>query len=500
MADRTGVLADAGYRHLSPREAARRLLGHVGVYGAGNALQRLGAFILLPLYIARLSPEEYGLLALVSLLPFVLPAVLSLGLPNAITRYYHEWRREGIAPGNLGAVWAIVTASTLLVTVLLDRFAELLLTRFLTQAAFDPYLRLGLWWAFFASLALCPVTLLRIREQSRAFIAVSVVSFFLGVGLTAWAVLSDRGVVGVLWMQVIASAVTGVALTAWYLSHVALRVHTDSVTRSLRFALPLVPSALLDAVAGRADRFFLDKWASLPEIGLYALANQFGQAVKFFYDSVKPAWFPFYIRVAGERADAREFLGRIVTFYLAALGFVALAVLLFAPDVIRWAGQEERYLAAVPLLPILVLCYVVQGLAPIGSAAVIVSERTWWQPLVQTVQVAVVIVANIVLTSRFGVFGAAWSLLLSYGVLVGLTLVVAQIVYPVKLEWMKLALLALGLALAGGGAVWSTATLPVQLLLLASYGLLAVLIAFRGRMLDGMLSLAKPEPAEKPHV
>ena len=95
MADRTGALADAGYRNLSPREAARRLLGHVGVYGAGNALQRLGAFVLLPLYIARLSPGEYGMLALVSLLPYVLPPVLTLGLPSTITRYYHDWPRRG---------------------------------------------------------------------------------------------------------------------------------------------------------------------------------------------------------------------------------------------------------------------------------------------------------------------------------------------------------------------------------------------------------------------
>lgn len=88
-----------GYSRLGASQATRRLLSQIGVYGVGNALQRLGAFVLLPLYIARLTPEEYGVLTLASLVPFVLPPILSLGLhtPSLATitnGSETEWLRE----------------------------------------------------------------------------------------------------------------------------------------------------------------------------------------------------------------------------------------------------------------------------------------------------------------------------------------------------------------------------------------------------------------------
>lgn len=123
MIEQRGAGAD-GYAALSWRQAFQRLLGQAGVYGFGNALQRLGAFVLLPLYLWRLSPDEYGLLALVGILPAILPSLILLGLPGTITRYYHEWARSGSATGNLGGVWVIATGSALAATLLLDQFGK----------------------------------------------------------------------------------------------------------------------------------------------------------------------------------------------------------------------------------------------------------------------------------------------------------------------------------------------------------------------------------------
>ena len=269
--------------------------------------------MLLPVYVASLTPRRIWMLTLVSLVPFALPPILSLGLPQAITRYYHEWVRTGVAAGNLGMVWLVAVGGMLLATLALDLAGGLVLNEVITQAPYQPYLRLAVWWAFFSGLSLCPLCLLRIREQSTAFVLVSSGAFFLGTGLNIWAVLMGHGVIGVLWMQVLSNAMVGMLLTAWYLRQVSFVMPGSSFLQAIRFSLPLVPSSVLEVIGQRADRVFLDRWVSLADIGVYALANQVGQAVKFFYDSVKPAWVPFYLRVCGERADSRSFLGNMVT-------------------------------------------------------------------------------------------------------------------------------------------------------------------------------------------
>jgi len=441
-------IAKDGYGKLSAQQAFSRFAGRIGAYAFGNALQRVGAFVLLPLYLSYLSPEEYGLLALTSLLPVVIPPLFSLGLPNAIERYYPDWHNEGIVSGNLGVIWLIVTGASLVLTLVLDHFGRILLTTFLTQVPFDPYLRWGIWWSFFSGLVTCPLFLLRIKEQSWGFVGASLLSFSLGIGLTLWAVVSGRGVIGILQMQTVSAAVVALVLSRWYWTQAAITLHPAAIAKACRFALPLVPSALLEIFATRADRFFLDKWVALPEIGFYALANQVGQVVKFFYDSVKPAWFPFYIRVARERSDASIFLGRIATLYVAALGAVAITVFLMAPTLLMWLSRNAAYSSALPLIPILVVAYFFQGLAPLGTAAVLVAERTLWQPPLQLVQVLAVIGANLALTQHFGTKGAAWSLVITYGVLATMYLTIGQQVHPLIIERARIAMVLSFVAIA----------------------------------------------------
>lgn len=477
---RSEKIVESSYSRLAPSQATRRLLSQIGVYGVGNAVQRLGAFVLLPVYVARLSPEEYGVLTLASLVPFALPPILSLGLPHSISRYYHEWVRHGVAAGNLGMVWLITIGSMFLATMALDLAGGIILDQLISQVPYQPYLRLAIWWAFFSGMTLCPFFLLRIREQSMAFVLVSSLSFFLGTGLNIWAVLAGYGVAGVLWMQVVSNAVVGLLLTVWYLRQVSFAFPGPSLIQAVRFSLPLVPSSLLEVVGHRADRVFLDKWASLSDIGLYALANQVGQAVKFFYDSVKPAWVPFYIRVSGERSDSRFYLGSMVTLYVAGLCVVAVAVFCFADDVIQWMSQDGRYQGALPLVPIMVGAFFLHGLAPVGSTAILVAERTSWQPTIQLVQVIGVIVANTVLTQRWGAAGAAWALLLSSGLFGTMYLVAGQHAYPLNLEWGRLAALVLGSALVTVG-VAETSRIGTRAVLLSVLLVWVGAIVFRHR-------------------
>src|SRR5574341_1203884 len=53
----------------------RRLTGHVLVYGFGNAGNRVVGFLLIPIYSRYLTPEDSGVLALVSMLGQVLGSI-----------------------------------------------------------------------------------------------------------------------------------------------------------------------------------------------------------------------------------------------------------------------------------------------------------------------------------------------------------------------------------------------------------------------------------------
>ena len=66
----------------------KRLIGHVLVYGLGNAGTRVIGFLLIPVYSRFITPEDYGVLALVGMFGQVLFTIMNMGQNSALFRTY----------------------------------------------------------------------------------------------------------------------------------------------------------------------------------------------------------------------------------------------------------------------------------------------------------------------------------------------------------------------------------------------------------------------------
>ena len=58
------------------------------LYGVGNSLQRLVGVCLLPIYSEYISPDEFGVIGLLVVLPLILVPLFSLGLSSSISICY----------------------------------------------------------------------------------------------------------------------------------------------------------------------------------------------------------------------------------------------------------------------------------------------------------------------------------------------------------------------------------------------------------------------------
>ena len=66
----------------------KRLGSHVIIYGFGNAGTRMVGFLLIPVYSRYLTPEDYGVLALVTMFAQVLYTFMNMGQSSALFRTY----------------------------------------------------------------------------------------------------------------------------------------------------------------------------------------------------------------------------------------------------------------------------------------------------------------------------------------------------------------------------------------------------------------------------
>src|SRR3972149_18788 len=150
-------------------EQIRRLVSHVLVYGFGNVGNRLVGFLLIPVYSRYLTPEDYGVLALVAMFSEILFTLMNMGQSSALFRTYFAHddpeRRETVLSTSL---WLVLTLSfpVGLLALVLSKPLGGLLTG---SPAYTVWVMLGIGGIAFKTLLRLPFSVLRAREESRRY-------------------------------------------------------------------------------------------------------------------------------------------------------------------------------------------------------------------------------------------------------------------------------------------------------------------------------------------
>lgn len=182
-------------------------------------------------------------------------------------------------------------------------------------------------------------------------------------------------------------------------------------------ALPILTAALLAKLFTYSDRYLLLKYSGKSEVGIYVAANKAPFALEFvaatFAASLLPAMSNYFVH-------ARDQLGKILeqAFRYLLMFSIPLAVGIFVlsePLMLKLFGQHFKD-AAVPLsimvcaLPLIYLNF------PVGSF-LIATNRQIWNTINLGTAVVVSIILNVILQPRYGVVGAAITVLVSYSIL-----------------------------------------------------------------------------------
>jgi O-antigen/teichoic acid export membrane protein len=427
----------------------RSFLKHAAVYGAGTILVQAGGFFLLPVYLRCLTPDDYGVLDITSLLAETLGAVLLLGgFRQALFTHYQQ------AGGEADRL-RVVSAAYLLVAV-----AGVI--GGLGLLAFGPYLAgetLSLGLVNLAALvvllepfSLLPLALLQARIESGMYVIVVIAQFLVRVALCILLVRFLRwGVAGALTASAATGALFGLALSARELSRGVLWPGLPRLKAMVAFALPLVPGGLLFFFMNQGDRFFLLHFDGKAAVGTYTLGYKLAMIGRIL--SVTPLYMVWSSRMyaVATTPDAPRAFGQVFTRMMAAYVLVGLGLCLFAEETVLILGGRA-YAAAAPVVAPVVLAYLLQCAATLMDSGFFLRGRMGPKLVVTAAAAAVMLALYVLLIPPIGAMGAALATLGGFAALALFTYWTTQRIFLVEYEWGRLtALLALGGALAAAG-------------------------------------------------
>lgn len=376
------------------------------VYTLGLVATRFGNLLLVPLYWSLLSPSEYGIIAVAAIFTEFLTAIMGFGLPESITRFYYEWDGEALKR-HLGAIWMVAWGSSVIVAMLLMSIGDGL-GLLITQVPFSPYLEIAIWIAVCNSAAQTPLFLLRTMEKPGFYIGASFLTFILNTVFSIVFVLSlpSDGSLAILGAQAIAGVIMMVIYTGGLLVWTTPNVRYRYWGVVLGFSLPLIPSKLIAATAGVVDRFLLEKFISLNDLGLYQVTIQFSRTLALVTNGLRTAWIPLQMRLLTERPDdGRQMVGRLAPYFIAVVLIAAIGLSTVLGDLVTILDIEE-YLPVVIFLPLAVMPNAINGIVTIVIQGYIIAKKTQYAWIRTSTQLVTAIIANILLIPEFGIYGA----------------------------------------------------------------------------------------------
>lgn len=397
-------------------------------------------FFLIPVYTYYLTPSDYGIISVASVIASVLAIIFIFGQNGSLSRFYYGVRdSEEEFRDYLSTIIIFIFVTTLGITIFLSVFGNLFFPLIVKDLPFNPYILLVLWTTFFSTPLLIYLTLCQVREKAFFYSIINIIQFLLTTSLIIYFVVFLReGALGNLLAQFIV-AIVFLAVTLFLIrKEMKFTFDTSSLKSSLAFGIPLIPHSLAGWLIALVDRLILNNFYGLAIVGIYSLGYQFANIVGFAASAINFAWVPFFMSAATERGEAaKKDFSIITTYFVLLLFFIALGISILSKDVINFLTPVS-YHEAVIVIPVIVAAFVFSGLYYMVANQLFFVKKTNILPFITGAAAVIIIIANFILIPPFGMIGAAFATLIAYLFIFCVTFYFSHKYYPISYEYQRI--------------------------------------------------------------
>lgn len=398
------------------------------IYVLGSVLTTGVPFLLLPVLLRKLSPSEYGLVAIYQV--FQLFCTLFIGL-NFEAGLACELATCSAAEARKYVSTAI--ASAVCTSFAIAICASLFLWRISDISHFPQE-----WvWAVLASalaqqMVMIACTVAQMLGKPSRYTSFRVAAALTEIGMSLILVCGlSYGWRGRVVGSVIGWSVGALVGLGWLVREglAGIRLDIGCWRRLAQVGIPAVPHALAGYCWGWGDRLVLSQLLSLREVGIYAVASQASAAMNVLSTSVHLAWLPWlYRRLAPDQAQ-RSNIGSSVVALQGAWLVGAILYGLVLTGVFRFGPVGGYRQASGPAL-LLAMGWGVNAMYKIASGFVFYARRTGWLSVSTILSASCSLLLMRLLVPVFGMNGAAIGFLAGSIMMLGISSLLAHRFYP----------------------------------------------------------------------
>ncbi|HVB21533.1 MAG TPA: oligosaccharide flippase family protein [Ktedonobacteraceae bacterium] len=424
-----------------------------GIYALASLAAPLVSLILAPFLTRYLSYSDYGALVILNTFVALMAGVTQLGLGDAFFRAYsYDYESERDRKNVLSTILMLLLFISTPVAITGIVGAPWLATFLFDSPSLTNPVRIAAIVILMQNLTIPGFSWLRAENRAVLFSVLSIVNLLITLGSNFVLVGVMRvGIAGSLLATGSGYASVVICTLPFILLYAGLHLRLDITRGLLAFGLPHVINLISGWVLQLSDRYLLGHLGSLSQVAGYSVAYSLGGLLAIVISPFSLAWWSLMFPIA-KRDDALQIFRLVFRWFSLVLLFATFGLSLFGTAILTLFFPPE-YRAAAPIIPVIALSIMFNGIFVIVAIGTSLRRKTWLAAIFITFSALLNFCLNFVFIPFYGAMGAAVATLTAYVALALITYCANQWIYPVPFEvgLFSMALLV-GLVLYSGSA------------------------------------------------
>lgn len=377
-----------------------------------NASSQVVGILLLPVFTLYLSPEEYGIISMVSLIITFFALLYNPGIMSASMRLYHSTESEverKILIGSANIFFLIIPIIPIIICLF---FGNEIFSFLFSDFNFYPFGLLAIILAFFIQPSRIWSTLMTLQYKVQKTAVLTAISVIIGLLVSlVLIVVFKMGAVG---------RVLGMLAPAIFLFIISIKTVSkftegkwslQSLKKQLLFGLPLIIGLWAYQGLNFIGKFLLENLGTLEYVGLYSLGVTLASVPTILVLGFRQLWTPMFYENMNK--GNQILISKLITYFTLTISLISLIFILFLKEVLI-LFINERYHLVIPIIGILVLSSFFNGLLTISNTLLSYKNKFGRISIYAAIATVFNLILNLVLIPILGILGASIALVVSY--------------------------------------------------------------------------------------
>ncbi len=413
------------------------------IYALSALIEKAMYFVVLPVYTAYLTANDFGVIALMALLISIVTQFSVSPIISAFNRYYHS---EHFIQNQLNFLLLIkLIISISLTSLLLIFFVKYIAINLLENASLIFLVYFYILYYFISSLeSLCNIKL-TLDEQAFRLSKITIIKVLFNISTTLiLLVIYNQGVYAFAIGLLAGSSIFVLLTVKNYLKGCEVTTNILQMKEPLYYGIKLIPANLGNSLIQVGDRFVLKLIMGVEAVGIYSFNSSFA----FILNSLlvvpnKLVMQPIALKGEVEPEKNKAFLSRGATLFLAVSIFPYLCIAFFSQEIVMLISSNKILTEGWGIIPLIALSVLLHGVGNYLGFGIVLAKRPLTISLLTFFAALINIVLNFLLIPDFGIFGAAIATLISYVLWNSLKAFYSNKYYGLTFDWLNLGLLVI---------------------------------------------------------